>query len=80
MLLTIATNYVKIKYPEYDVIDIADQTNRSDLLFFLFIRFLNAPLLAVGIPLIPSPRWERVRERGIKIAFFLFIPRSLAAG
>jgi len=37
MLLTIATNYVKIKYPEYDVIDIADQTNRSDLLFFLFI-------------------------------------------
>jgi len=44
------------------------------------IRFLNTPLLAVGIPLILSPRWERVRERGIKIAFFLFIPRSLAAG
>ena len=37
MFLTIATNYVRIKYPEYDVIDIADQMNRSDLLFFLII-------------------------------------------
>ena len=57
----------------------------------MFIRFLNTLPLAVGIPLIPSPRWERGAdcrclisysqpERGIKIAFFLFIPRPLAAG
>ena len=25
----------------------------------IFIRFLNTLPLAVGIPLIPSPRWER---------------------
>jgi hypothetical protein len=48
--------------------------------YYRLIRFFNTPPLVAGIPLIPSPRWERARERGIKIAFLLFIPRPLAEG
>jgi hypothetical protein len=36
---------------------------------------------AVGIPQVPSPHlWERVRVRGLNLAYSFFIPRSLAAG
>jgi len=43
------------------------------------LYFLIPHPLGVGTPLIP-PFGESVRERGIKLAFFFFIPCSLMAG
>jgi hypothetical protein len=43
--------------------------------------FLIPHSLAVGIPQVSSPHlWERVRVRGLNLAYSFFIPRSLAAG